>query len=127
MGETAGLSLSGAAEGLISGVSAGGEDAVEAGEAAGLLLPLLPPALPLVLALALGILPQPGSVIRGSKEESRGEGSTHANLPAVCFVTAAAMPPFSLACFLSFLEAGRTVMVSSPLLLGRVALVVRTR
>lgn len=125
MGETAGLSLSGAAEGLISGVSAGGEDAVEAGEAAGLLLPLLPPALPLVLAL--GILPQPGSVIRGSKEESRGEGSTHANLPAVCFVTAAAMPPFSLACFLSFLEAGRTVMVSSPLLLGRVALVVRTR
>lgn len=61
MGETAGLSLSGAAEGLISGVSAGGEDAVEAGEAARLLLPLLPPALPLILAL--GILPQSGSVI----------------------------------------------------------------
>jgi hypothetical protein len=45
-------------------------------------------------------------------DESRGQEGTHANFPAVCFVTAAAMPPLSLACFLSFLEAGERVIVS---------------
>lgn len=50
-------------------------------------------------------------MIRG---KSCGQGRTHANFPAVCFVTAAAMPPLSLACFLSFFEAGERVMVSSP-------------
>jgi hypothetical protein len=39
-------------------------------------------------------------------DESRGLDGTHANFPAVCFVTAAAIPPLSLACFLSFLEEG---------------------
>jgi hypothetical protein len=45
-------------------------------------------------------------------DESRGLDGTHANFPAVCFVTAAAIPPLSLACFLSFLEAEERVMVS---------------
>lgn len=47
-------------------------------------------------------------------KRSHADREAHANLPAVCFVTAAAMPPLSLACFLSFLEAVERVMVSSP-------------
>lgn len=35
-------------------------------------------------------------------------GRTHANLPAVCLVTAAAMPPLCFAFFLSFLAVGET-------------------
>ena len=45
-------------------------------------------------------------------KESRGRKVTHANFPAVCFVTAAAIPPLSLACFLSFFEAEERVIVS---------------
>lgn len=36
-----------------------------------------------------------------------------ANFPAVCFVTAAAMPPLSLACFLSFFEGIQLVVSES--------------
>lgn len=49
--------------------------------------------------------------VRQADDESRGggqrnawENGTHENLPAACLVTAAAIPPLSLACLLSFLE-----------------------
>jgi hypothetical protein len=88
MGETAGLSLLGTEEGLISGVSTGGVEATEVDE-----LLLSPPLLLVLLTLSLLL----GLVL---------VLFAAANFPAVCFVTAAAIPPLSLACFLSFLEEG---------------------
>lgn len=88
IGETAGLTLSGPEEGWISGVSAGGVEATEVEELLLLLLAALLELVLLVLPLSLPLL------------------LMLANFPAVCFVTAAAMPPLSLACFLSFLEEG---------------------
>jgi hypothetical protein len=88
MGETAGLSLLGTEEGLISGVSTGGVEATEVDE-----LLLSPPLLLVLMALSLLL----GFVL---------VLLAVANFPAVCFVTAAAIPPLSLACFLSFLEEG---------------------
>lgn len=90
IGETAGLTLSGPEEGWISGVSAGGVEATEVEELLLLLLAALLELLVLVLVLPLSL---PVLLML-------------ANFPAVCFVTAAAMPPLSLACFLSFLEEG---------------------
>lgn len=87
IGETAGLTLS-VPEGLISGVSTGGVEATEVDEL------LLSPLLGMMLILSLLALPL----------------LKLANFPAVCFVTAAAMPPLSLACFLSFLEEGIQVV-----------------
>lgn len=53
----------------------------------------------------------------GKWKQGKALESTHANLPAVCFVTAAVIPPLSLACFFSFFAIGDRVMVSSLLLL----------
>lgn len=73
-GDGSGFSLSGAAEGRISGVLIGGEEALEVGM-------LLEESFPLSSPSLTGLT----------------------NLPAVCLVTAAAMPPLCFAFFLSFL------------------------
>lgn len=89
-GEAACLSLSGS-EGLVSGVlaAAGEDEASEAGP-----------------GRALEDATTPFLRKTSVRPATAGEraAATHENFPAACLVTAAAMPPCSLACFLSFLE-----------------------
>lgn len=91
-GDAAWLTLYGGTEGRISGVLTAGEDASESRR-------VFEESLPLPLGLRLELL-EDGQ--RGSRTVMWRD--THANLPAVCLVTAAAIPPLSLAFFLSFLE-----------------------
>lgn len=93
MGDGVSLTLSGTDEALMSGVLMGGVDSLEVGR---LLLERL-----LLLLLLLHQPPQrSASLSMGTILVTRG--ATHENRPAVCLVTAAAMPLCSLAFFLSF-------------------------
>lgn len=98
-----------AAEGLISGVLTGGE---EASEAEWLLEEGGGESLPLSISLLSTGKSQPASPARRTGESRdrgqeskggvRGVTSTHENLPAASFATAAAIPPLCSTFFLCF-------------------------
>jgi hypothetical protein len=124
MGDAAGRTLSGASDGLISGVpSEGGVNLPGSSRSLGrlvvlLLSLLLPHASGLALILVADELHVGMTKVSSGRRERRlsrggwawpsskgqtgkGPWQTHENFPAACFVTAAAMPLLSFACFFS--------------------------